>query len=197
MLSTPALPRRAVVSNGAPQSSDNGATLVEVTGSNEDLGDHTFEGTQSLSTNPNISTKTVLGKSDVDAFSEHKETKKVGSSNSDSERNEDEDHRPSKKSSRSKQNHHSHTSTKSRKRKAAMSAAPPTTKKQKVNSPTSTRQRKATGKPRFKTVKERFQAASAADTRPLPWGEPEVWAEVLFPCRWMSTVKAKTSSDPP
>ena len=87
---------------------------------------------------------------------------------------------------------------KSRKRKAATSAAaPPPTKKPNIDSPTPTRQRKAVGNPKYKTVKERFQAASAEDKRPLPWGEPDVWAEVWFPCKCKSTVKAKQKLDSP
>ena len=105
-------------------------------------------------------------------------------------RNKDEDRRQSKNSSHSNQDPGSATLTKSRKRKAATSSAPPPTKKQKVDSPTSTRQRKAAGKPKVKTAKEKFLAASAVDKRPLPWGEPEVWAEVWFPRRRISIVKA-------
>ena len=90
------------------------------------------------------------------------------------------------------------TVTKTRKRKAATSAAPPPPiKKQNIDSPISTRQRKVVGKPKYKTAKERFQAASAEDTRPLPLGEPEVWAEVWFPCIWMSTFKTKQILDSP
>lgn len=55
--------------------------------------------------------------------------------------------------------------------------APPPKKKQKINNPTPKVQRKATIS-RPKTAKERHLAASAEDTRPLPWGEPDVWAEV-------------------
>lgn len=140
VLSTPALARPTVVSNGAPQSLNNGSSDASI---------------------------------------------------EDGKRNKDEDHRQSKNSSRSKQEHGSATLAKSRKRKAATSSAPPPTKKQKVDSPTSTRQRKAAGKRKVKTAKEKFLAASAEDKRPLPWGEPEVWAEVWFACKRMSNVKAK------
>ena len=77
-------------------------------------------------------------------------------------------------------------SIKSKKRKAASfsktknvtsALASPPIKKQKVNHSTPKTQGKA-GNPKIKTAKERFLAASAKDTRPLPWGEPEVWAEV-------------------
>ena len=127
ILSTPALARPAVVSNGAPQLLDNGSS---------------------------------------DSSIEH------------GKRNKDENHRQPKNSSRSKQEHGSATLTKSRKRKATTSSAPPPTKKQKVDSPTSTRQRKTAGKPKVKTAKEKLLTASTEDKRPLPWGKPEVWAEV-------------------
>ena len=108
----------------------------------------------------------------------------------DGKRSKAEDHRQSKNSSRSKQEHEGATLTKSRKRKTATSSAPAPIKKQKVDNSTSTRQRKAATKPRVKTAKEKCLAAPAEDKRPLPWGEPEVWAEVWFAPKWMSTVKA-------
>ena len=105
----------------------------------------------------------------------------------DNDKDDNNDDDESNKPLRPKQNRRKGTSaTSSRKRKADTSGGkktagsgldPPVKKKQKVNKPTTKRQRKA-GNSKPKTAKERFQAASAKDTRPLPWGQPEVWADV-------------------
>ena len=89
----------------------------------------------------------------------------------------------------SEQNHRGGTAATSRKRKAQVSSGkkvtevgltPPAKKKQKVSNPSVKRQRNP-GNSKLKTAKQRFLAASAVDTRPLPWGEPEIWADVSLP----------------
>ena len=173
--------------DGAILSSDNDSTLMGVTNSAITLDHHPFKDAESLSTNPYISTKNVLNKSDIDTLSDRNETGNKDSKDSDFKQNNDkEDNRLSEKPLRSEQDHLDPTLIKSKKRKAAASSAekttksalaPPSKKKQKVKSSTPKRQCKA-GNEKPKTAKERFLAASADDTRPLPWGEPEVWAEV-------------------
>ena len=105
----------------------------------------------------------------------------------DKDEDNDDDDDESNKPLQPKQKRRKGTSaTSSRKRKADTSGGkktaesgldPPVKKKQKVDKPTTKQQRKA-GNSKPKTAKERFQAASAKDTRPLPWGQPEVWADV-------------------
>ncbi len=89
----------------------------------------------------------------------------------------------------SEQNHRGGTAATSRKRKAQVSSGKKVTevgltplakKKQKVSNPSVKRQRNP-GNSKPKTAKQRFLAASAVDTRPLPWGEPEIWADVSLP----------------
>lgn len=173
--------------DGAILPSDNDSTFMGVTDSAITLNHHPFKDAESLSTTPNISTKNVLNKSDIDALSDRNESGNKDSKDSDFKQNNDkEDNHLSEKPLRSEQDHLDPTLIKSKKRKAAASSAekttksalaPPPKKKQKVKSSTPKRQRKA-GNEKPKTAKERFLAASADDTRPLPWGEPEVWAEV-------------------
>lgn len=173
--------------DGAILPSDNDSTLTKVTDSATILNHRPFKDAESLSTNPNISIKTVLNKSDVDVLSDRNETGNEDSKDSDVKQNNNKkDNRLSEKPLRSEQDHLDPTLVKSKKRKAAacsaekttkLALAPPREKKQKVKSSTPKRQRKA-GNEKPKTAKERFLAASADDTRPLPWGEPEVWAEV-------------------
>ncbi|CAF9907780.1 MAG: hypothetical protein ALECFALPRED_003886 [Alectoria fallacina] len=172
--------------DGAILPSDNDSTLTKVTDSATILNHRPFKDAESLSTNPNISIKTVLNKSDVDVLSDRNETGNEDSKDSDVKQNNNKkDNRLSEKPLRSEQDHLDPTLVKSKKRKAAacsaekttkLALAPPREKKQKVKSSTPKRQRKA-GNEKPKTAKERFLAASADDTRPLPWGEPEVWAE--------------------
>ncbi len=155
------------------ESSDKGSPLVGVTDSDKPLDDCRSADAQSLPTNSNTLSDVVLDKPDVDASSEYNKTYLE---NSDDDDFNDIVNRSFKNP----------TSAKSKKRKAAISGknkvadstlAPPPKKKQKINNPTPKVQRKATIS-RPKTAKERHLAASAEDTRPLPWGEPDVWAEV-------------------
>ena len=187
MLSTPALLSAEVVPDGFTASSDNDSTLVGATDTENSLGDPSFEDVQPSTTNSVVSTEAVLNKPTVSASKKHNKIDGESSNDSEVKRNDDKDNdRPNKRLS-SKQDHCRGTIAKtSKKRKAENSSGkkaadldlhPPAKKKQKVNKPTAKRQRKV-GNSKPKTAKERFLAASAEDTRPLPWGEPEVWAEV-------------------
>ena len=160
------------------ESSDKGSPLVGVTDSDRPLDDSRSADAQSLPTDSNILSKVVLNKPDVDASSEYNET--------DLENSNDDDSNPEEKNDVVDRSFKNPTSAKSKKRKAATygkneiadsTLAPPSKKKQKINNPTPKVQRKA-GNSRPKTAKERLLAASTQDTRPLPWGEPDVWAEV-------------------
>ena len=160
------------------ESSKNGSPLMGVTDSDDTLGDHRIADAQSLPPNSNILPEVVLDKPDLDASSEHDET--------DHENSDDDDSDHEEKNDGVDRSFKSSTSTKSKKRKAAISSkkktadstlALPSKKKPKIENPTPKVQRKAR-KSRPKTTKERHLAASAEDTRPLPWGEPDVWAEV-------------------
>ena len=187
MPSTPALLSAKVVPDGFTASSDNDSTLVGATHTDKSLGDPSFDNMQPSTTNPVISTKAVLNKPTVNASKEHNKIGGESSNDSKVKQNNDKGNdRPNKRLS-SKQDHCRGTVAKSSKKRKAESSSgkkaadldlhPPAKKKQKINKPTAKRQRKV-GNSKPKTAKERFLAASAEDTRPLPWGEPEVWAEV-------------------
>ena len=184
-LSTPALLSAEAVRHGTITSSGNDSTLAGATDNNRILENSHSDNAQSPSADPNITVNNVL-EPDIDAVSEYNKTDGETSDGSEVEQNDNRINQ-SNKPLRPKQDQHQSTSTKSsKKRKAASSNAKKAAqsgltthakKKQKVNKPVVKRQRKA-GNSRPKTAKERFLAASAKDTRPLPWGEPEVWAEV-------------------
>ena len=73
-----------------------------------------------------------------------------------------------------------------KKRKADVQIKEPAKKQRRANNP------------RPKTAKERFRLAAASDTRPLPWGEPEVWAEVWSSLQLcIDRVKTKLHLDSP
>lgn len=184
-LSTPALLSAETVRHGTVISSGNDSTLAGATDNNKILEDSHSDNAQSPSADPNTTVNDVL-EPDIDAVSEYNKTDSENSDGSEVKQIDDRKNQPNKPL-RPKQDQHQSTSTKSsKKRKADTSNAKkatqsalttPAKKKQKVNKPIVKRQRKA-GHSRPKTAKERFLAASAKDTRPLPWGEPEVWAEV-------------------
>ena len=185
MLSAPALVPAETVPNGTIASTDNDSTHVKNTNNGKSLNDSPLKDAQSLSADPKVSVRNA-SQPDIDNFSECEE---VDNENDDDPEvaQDNEDDGESNRPPQPKQKRRKGTSAKaSRKRKADTSGgkkaagsglAPPARKKQKVNKPTTKRQRKA-GSSKPKTAKERFQAASAEDTRPLPWGQPEVWADV-------------------
>ena len=204
-LSTPALLSAERVRDGTIALSGNDSTLMGATDHDKTSGDSLHDNASSPSTNPKILVSNVL-EPDIDAASEFNKTDSEIGGDSEVEQNDDEDNDKFNQPSRLKQDrHHTASAQTSQKRKADTSHGKkatgsglitPAKKKQKVNQPTTQRQRKV-GISKPKTAKQRFLAASAEDTRPLSWGEPEVWAEVCFPCRWISAVKAKISLDPP
>ena len=176
-----------------PSSSHNNTTLMGVTGSDNSLDDQPFEDSQSSSTSPNASTKPVLNKSDIDSSSEYKETDDENiDDDPDTKQNKKKNKCSIKEPLRSKQDSLDTALMDSKKRKANESGGKktanlalttPPIKKQKVNNSTPKGQHKA-GNSKPKTAKERLLAASIKDTRPLPWGNPDVWAEVHnLPCR--------------
>ena len=122
--------------------------------------------------NPKISNKNMLDKPELDAFGKPDKTDNKKSNDSKIEGSIEEDT--------------NQRSGGAKKRKADVQIKEPAKKQRKANNP------------RPKTAKERFRLAAASDTRPLPWGEPEVWAEV-----WSSQqlcvyrVKAEVSLDSP
>lgn len=184
-LPTPALPSAEIVRHGTITSSSNDSTLAGATDSDRILGNSSSDNAQSPPADPNITVNDVL-EPDIDAVSEYTKIDGENSDGSEVEQNEKRNNQPNKPL-RPRQDQHQSASTKlSKKRKADRSNAKktaqsglttPAKKKQKVNRPIVKRHRKAVNS-RPKTAKERFLAASAKDTRPLPWGEPEVWAEV-------------------
>ena len=204
MLSAPALVPTETVPKGTIALTDSNSAHTETKNNGKSLGHSPLKDSQSPSADPKVSVRKA-SQPDIDNSSECEE---ADNENDVPEvaQDDDEDDNESDKPSQSKQKHQKGTSAKlSRKRKADTSGgkkaagsglAPPAKKKQKVNKPTTNRQRKAgTSKP--KTAKERFQAASAEDTRPLPWGRPEVWADVCSFSKFMSMAKANVSIDPP
>lgn len=186
MPSSPALPSDDLVPGGAISSSNNDSALVAINDSDEILGHHSFKEAQPSSTSPALTTNNVLSEPEVRASSKYSETDTKITNEPDAEPNNNKGNLSSEEPSVSGQGHLDSALTNSKKRKTVTSGGKKTTrlapalppkKKQKLGNPTPKRQRKA-GNPKPKTAKERFLAASAEDTRPLPWGEPEVWAEV-------------------
>lgn len=183
--STPAFLSAGTVRHGTITSSGDDSTLAGAMDNNRILGKSHSDIVQSPQADPNITVNDVL-EPDLEAVSEYNRTDDENSDGSEVEQDNNRNNQPNKPL-RPKQDQHQSTSTKSsKKRKAVSSSAKkaaqsgltkPAKKKQKVNKPIVKRQRKA-GNSRPKTAKERFLAASAEDTRPLSWGEPEVWAEV-------------------
>lgn len=185
MLATSAFPSVKKISTKVTKSPESHSITVGVIDGNKVQDKYPANDAHSSSTKTNISTKTVSTESDIDRFNRHKKTDNGNNDCSDIEQNTKDFH-PSEESVHSGQDGIDVNLAKSRKRKAAVSnaeeaaeSAPASRpkKKQKATSPSPKRQRKASGKGP-KTAKERFLAASAEDTRPPPWGEPEVWAEV-------------------
>ena len=190
-LSAAALLPARTVPNGTIVSTDSVSAHMETTNNRKSLGDSHLKHAWSPSADPKVSVRNA-SQPDIDNFSECEEANNKNDEQPDAAQDIDEDDDDSNKPLRSKQKRQKGTSAKSsRKRKADTSSgqkaagsglAPPAKKKRKVNKPTAKRQRKAgTSKP--KTAKERFLASSAEDTRPLPWGQPEVWADVCSPGR--------------
>ena len=105
-----------------------------------------------VQSHPQISNKNMLDKPELDAFSEHDKKDNQNINDFEIEGSTKED-----------TNQHNGAA---KKRKADVHIKEPAKKQYKANNP----------KP--KTAKERFRLAAASDTRPLPWGEPEVWADV-------------------
>lgn len=181
MLSPPASIPAKPVPNGTTASNDSDSVHMETTHDNKSLADSPLKHAQ----DPKVSVGDV-SQPDIDNSSECEEADNENNEPEVAQEN-DEDDDESNKPLRPKQKRRKGTSaTSPRKRKADTSGGkktagsgldPPAKKKQKVNKPTTKRQRKA-GNSKPKTAKERFQAASAKDTRPLPWGQPEVWADV-------------------
>ena len=154
-----------------PSSSHNNTTLMGATGNDNSLDDQPFEDSQSSSTSPNALTKPVLNKSDIDSSSEYKETDDENINDDPNTEQQDSLDTALTDSKKRKANKPSGKKT------ANSALTTPPIKKQKVNNSTSKGQHKA-GNSKPKTAKERLLAASAEDTRPLPWGNPDVWAEV-------------------
>ena len=185
MLSAPALVPAKTVPNGTIASTDNDSKHMEATNNGKSLDGSPLKDAQSPSADHKVSVRNA-SQPDIDNISECEETDDENDDDPEVAQDEDDDDE-SNKPLRPKQKRRKGTSAKSsRKRKADTSGgkkavgsglAPPAKKKQKVNKPTTKRQRKA-GNSKPKTAKARFQAASAEDTRPLPWGQPEVWADV-------------------
>ena len=186
-LSAPALPSFQAVSNRTVTPSDNESTNSQ---RNMQKRKHPFRRDKHSSLkDPDVPTPRSPTKPDTDSVSEYNETDNGENDELDAVQSNDEDNDQSIKSSRVKQNYHSSTLSRPRKRKAGPSGgkaseqgiSQPAIKKQKLDKPATKRDRKATNS-QPNTAKARFLAASAVDTRPLPWGEPEVWAEVsIFP----------------
>ena len=186
ILSAPASVPAKKVPNGTIASTDNNSAHIEATSNGKSLNDSPLKDAQSPSADPKVSVRNA-SQPDIDSFSECEEADDENDDNPEVAQDNDEDEDESNKPLPPKQKRRKSTSAKvSRKRKADTSGgkkaagsglAPPAKKKQKVNKPTTKRQRKA-GNSKPKTAKERFQAASTEDKRPLPWGQPEVWADV-------------------
>ena len=191
MLSAPALVTAKTVSKGDVASTDNDSTHMEATNNGKRLNDSPLKDAHSPLADPTVSVRNT-SQPEIGNFSECEETDNNNDDDPEVAQDYDEDDDESNKPLRPKQKRRKGTSAKlSRKRKADTSSgkkaagsglALPAKKKQKVNKPTTKRQRKA-GNSKPKTAKERFLAASAEDTRPLPWGQPEVWADVCSFCR--------------
>ena len=191
MLCAPALLPAGTVPNGtlASTNSDSSAR-IETTNNDITLTDSGLKQAQSPSADPKVSVRDA-SQPDIGNSSECEEADNENNDDPEIAQDNDEDDNESNKPLPPKQKRGKGTSAKlSRKRKADTSGGqkaagsgldPPAKKKQKVNKPTTKRQSKA-GNPKPKTAKERFQAASAEDTRPLPWGQPEVWADVCSFC---------------
>ena len=191
MLSTTALPSADMVQNGTVVSSNTDSTLAEAMNSGKSSSNTPLENAQSPSAEPkSLARNTSLP--DVNNVGEYEETGNEDDDDPEIKHDDSEDEDQSDKPLRLKQKRRNDNSAKlSTKRKAdtlgrkkAMGSevTPPVKKKRKVNKPTAKPQRKA-GNVKRKTAKERFLAASAEDTRPLPWGQPDVWAEVWSPRR--------------
>lgn len=193
-----------VMPSNAHVQSNNNSTLVGANDSDGISGDYPLEDARSLSADPDMAVTTLLNKPDIDAFSEYDETDRQSADDSEVEHSNKKNNGRSRKTLPSKRDQHASASTQPRKRKAGNSGekktsergprpsarkkqkvdkpteigtTQPVEKKQKANKPAAKRQRKV-GSSKPKTAKARFLAASAEDKRPLPWGEPEVWAEV-------------------
>ena len=186
MLSAPALLSAETVPNGTVALTDSDSAHIETTNNDKSLADSALKHAQSPSADPKVLVRDA-SQPNIDNSSECEEADSENNDDPEVAQDNDEDDNESDKRFRPKQKRRKGTSAKlSRKRKADTSGGqkaaesgldPPAKKKQKVNKPTTKRQRKA-GNSKPKTAKERFQAASAEDTRPLPWGQPEVWADV-------------------
>ena len=186
MLSAPVLLPARTVPNKPIASTNSESTHTQTTDNGKSLGDSPLKDAQTPLADPKASVRNAT-QPDIDRVSECERSENENDNDPEVVQDNDKDDDEYDKPLRSKQKRRKSTAAKSsRKRKANASGgkqaaesgvAPPAKKKQKVNKPTTKRQSKAgTSKP--KTVKERFLAASAEDTRPLPWGQPEVWADV-------------------
>ena len=185
ILSAPALVPARTVLNGTIASTDNNSAHMETTNNGKSLDDSPLKDAQSPSADSKVSVRNA-SQPDIDNFSECEEADNENDDNPEIAQDNGEDDE-SNIPLQPKQKRRKGTSAKvSRKRKADPSSGkaaagsglvPPAKKKQKVNKPTTKRQSKA-GNSKPKTAKERFQAASTEDKRPLPWGQPEVWADV-------------------
>ena len=192
MPSPPAVLSAGTVPNSITASTNIDSTFVGPADSGGILSNSRLDDAHSTSKDPGALARNT-SEPDINGLSEYKATDEKNSEHTEVKQDNGKDGKDdngSKKSLRIKlrlkQDRRPSTSAQSsRKRKADTSdkkapksgLAPPAKKKQKVNKPTAKRQRNASN-PKPKTAKEKFLAASAEDTRPAPWGQPEVWAEV-------------------
>ena len=186
VLSAPTSPPARTVPNKTITSTNSDSTNMKTTDNGKSLGDSPLKDAQSPLADPKVSAKNAT-QPDIDRVSECERSDNENDDYPEVVQDNDKDDDEYDKPLRSKQKRQKGIAAKSsKKRKANASGgkqaaesglAQPAKKKQKVNKPTTKRQRK-TGNLKPKTVKERFLAASAEDTRPLPWGQPEVWADV-------------------
>ena len=206
MLSTPTSLSARTVPEEIIASSDNDTTLVGATDSDRALSNPSLDNALPSPADFDTSITNLLDEPDTDAFRKDGDTASESSDKSEIEQNDNKNNNRSNELSLSKQDYRCSTLAKmSKKRKAdthsgknatRLVLTAPAKKKQKTGKPIAKAHHKESN-PRPKTGKEKFLTASAKDTRPSPWGEPEVWAEVMSSRRWMATVISNIPSDTP